>query len=566
MPGPLRTIPLLALALATACDRPGPPPRLAEGVTPEGLTSRLERFVPVAIDAPTQDLEPWERLVLARLVRASEVTHELFLRQMAEGLPELRAALATSDSAWAPAAAAYFDRMAGPWDRLAGDAPFLAVGPRPAGGGFYPEDVTAADIDAWLREHPEDREAFTHPLRVVRREHGTLIAVPYSAEYREALGRAAGLLREAASSSRSASLKRYLEVRSAALAGEGRADLDDAVAAIEDTRIEAVFGPYVRGEDRLLGAKAAFAGVVALVDAGATRDLDDVRARIVAADSTPPGRARPEKPEGGTPGRILVVDLIHAAGAPRAGVHAVALAVPGGGQGRPGPGARTLVLRNVARARFEHVLAPLAAIVLGPAEAETMRFEPWFAVILSREVARNLAAPPAPGEGASTPSAPGLDPHHAVLEEAHAGAAGLRALEASAGARSHGEGLVHAAYAAHLADLFRAARLGPSDPRAEAAAMQFGWAWERRAIHFDEELGVFTLDRAAFAEASRELAAEILRIQAGHDVAAAASLRERYGAPRPELADFLPRLASLPVDIRPEYVAAARLLDGAADR
>ena len=37
----------------------------------------------------------------------------------------------------------------GPWDRLAGDEPFLdGVGPKPAGARFYPQDMTDAEFDA----------------------------------------------------------------------------------------------------------------------------------------------------------------------------------------------------------------------------------------------------------------------------------------------------------------------------------------------------------------------------------------------------------------------------------
>lgn len=559
---PRPTVPLLALALAAACAPPGPAPRLAEGVTREGLTSRLERFVPVEIDAPTRELEPWERAVLARLVRASDAMHDPFLRQMAGGLPALRAALAASDSAWAPAAAAYFDRMAGPWDRLAGDAPFLEVGPRPAGGGFYPEDLTSSDLDAWLREHPEDREAFTDPFRVVRREHGTLIAVPYSAEYREAVGRVAELLREAAASSRSPSLKRYLEARAAAVAGAGRPARATSPASFGGTRIEAAIGAYGRAEDRLRGAKAAFTGVVALVDSAATRVFDEAWADPPVVPP-PPIAAGREGPARQLAGPVRIVDLVHAGGAARAGVHAVALAVAAGEHA--GEGARTLVFRNVARAKFAHVLVPIAGIVLGPPEASTLRFDPWFTVLLLRELSRGMEGAPGFPEAAASAPAAGLGRVGAMLEEARAAAMGLAALEAAVDGR-YDEGFVRAAYAAHLADLFRAARFGPADPRAEAAALQFGWAWERQAIQFNEEYGAFTFDRAAFAEANRELAAELLRVHAESDVAGAGALRDRYGEPRPELADFLPRLASLPVDIRPEYVAAERVLDDARGR
>jgi hypothetical protein len=48
--------------------------------------------------------------------------------------------------------------MVGPWDRIDGYAPFLGRQPHPPGAGFYPQDLTAEEFEAWLEAHPEDRE------------------------------------------------------------------------------------------------------------------------------------------------------------------------------------------------------------------------------------------------------------------------------------------------------------------------------------------------------------------------------------------------------------------------
>ena len=41
----------------------------------------------------------------------------------------------------------------GPWDRLAGDQPFIeSYGPRPPGARFYPEDMSKAEFEAWQHD------------------------------------------------------------------------------------------------------------------------------------------------------------------------------------------------------------------------------------------------------------------------------------------------------------------------------------------------------------------------------------------------------------------------------
>ena len=119
--------------------------------------------------------------------------------------------LPAGTSEQADAIRAYYRIMYGPWDELESDEPFLDVGKKPEGAGFYPEDLTREEFDAWIEEHPEDREAFTSGYTVIRRtEDGGLEAVPYSEAYRAELEPAAEALREAAAAADNPSLKTFL--------------------------------------------------------------------------------------------------------------------------------------------------------------------------------------------------------------------------------------------------------------------------------------------------------------------------------------------------------------------
>jgi hypothetical protein len=555
-----RTLILIALAAATAaCERTGENLSLADGVTPADLATRLERFAVAEIDAPTDDLEPWERVVLERLIRASGVMHEIFLRQVSAEVPALRQRLATTDAPWADDARAYFDVMAGPWDRVTGDA-FLDVGEKPPGAGYYPEDLTSDDIDRWLQQHPEDREAFTGYFSVLRREHGTLITVPYSAEYREPLQRAAALLREAAEASENASLARYLESRADAFASDDYFASDMAWMDIDGTRIEPTIGPYEVYEDRLRGAKAAFESFIALADSAASADLDGLKARMRFLEESLPIEDRYKDLERGFESPIRVVDLVYAAGDARAGVQTIAFNLPNDDRVRAAKGSKKVMLRNVSRAKFDAILTPIGEVVLGSVAASTLRFEPWFTVVLLHELAHGLGPGTVRSEaGEAVPVNQALREHYSSLEEAKADVVGLHSLVVLGRAGLYDEAFVRDAHTAHLADLFRSVRFGVEEAHGEAAAIQFGWAWERGAIVFNEEFGGFQIVREAYVEANRDLAAEILRIQAEGDVRAAATLRDRYGTLRPEMEDLLARLDAIPVDIRPVYTIVDRM-------
>ncbi len=552
---------MTVILMTLACENRSstPAPALADGVAAEDLAARLDRLAPAEIDAPTADLEAWEKIVLERLVRASDVMNEIFLLQVWDGNPGLREALRASDEPWAETAAAYFDVMAGPWDRIEDNEPFLDVGPKPPGAGYYPADLTSADLDAWLEQHPEDREAFTGYFSVLRREHGTLISVPYSAEYAEPLARAATLLREAAEASENASLARYLESRAAAFESDDYFASDVAWMDIEGTRIEPTIGPYEVYEDALRGAKAAFESFVALADSAAAAELDGLKSRMRLLEERLPIEDRYKNLDRGFESPIRVVDVVYTAGDTRAGVQTIAFNLPNDERVRDEKGSKKVMLRNVSRAKFDRILTPIARTVLGETAGAEVRFEPWFTAVLLHELAHGLGPGFVSVDGAEVPVSRALREHNSSLEEAKADVVGLHSLGVLAEEGLFDDAFVRAAYTAHLADLFRSVRFGAEEAHGQAAAMQFGWAWERGAIRLDEERGVFAADPDAYVRANRELAGEILRIQAEGDYAAAGALRESYGVVRPEMAALLPALEDVPVDIRPVYTIVDRM-------
>ena len=180
------------------------------------VAQRLARFAPTDLDFDDALVTPENRKVLAKLVAAATVIDELFLEQVSRENPALRARLVAEG---APQAALdYFDVMYGPWDRTKSDEPFVGSGAKPAGAGFYPDDLTKAALEAHLQAHPDQAQAFRGYFTVVERRAGALVAVPYAEHYRDKLGRAAALLREAAALSTHPALKRYLELRAAAFA------------------------------------------------------------------------------------------------------------------------------------------------------------------------------------------------------------------------------------------------------------------------------------------------------------------------------------------------------------
>jgi hypothetical protein len=556
---------LAAATLLSGCgagepaDRNGAIDMLAEGITPEEIERRVTQFAPAPIDFDDAALEPWEKQVLARLVEASDLMHEIFTLQVSPRNPEWRARLESATGAGSDAARAYFDIMVGPWDRLDHDKPFLDVGPKPAGAGYYPADLTAEQFENWLRSHPEDRQQFTGYFTVIRRDKGNLVSIPYSVEYRSHLEKAAALLREAAALSRNESLSRYLEARAAAFLSNDYFQSDMAWMDL-DSRVEPTIGPYEVYEDRLMGYKAAFESFITVADDAASEELARLKDQMRDLERQLPIDDRHKNLDRGFESPIRVVDVVYTAGDTRAGVQTIAFNLPNDERVREAKGSKKVMLRNVMRAKFERILIPIADAMLTPEARAALEFRPWFINVLMHELAHGLG----PGNitlpsGVRTTVNQALREHYSSIEEAKADVTGLHNLTVLARKGLYGDDFVRRAFLGHFADLFRSVRFGANEAHGQSALIQLNYFVERGAVTYDEASGRYAADVDRLIAANRDLARELLTLQAEGDYDAAARWLADYGTLRPETQAALGRLDGLPVDIRPQYTVLEKM-------
>jgi hypothetical protein len=156
----------------------------------------------------------------------------------------------------------------GPWDRLAGNAPFLAgVGPKPAGAQFYPADMTTEEFEAACAESPERAGALRSQYSLVRRDGaGRLVAVPYHEAFADHVGRAATKLHEAATFADDEGLRTYLELLAEGLLSDDYRPSDLAWLDMKSNGVDVIIGPIENYEDALYGRKTAHQGIVLLKD------------------------------------------------------------------------------------------------------------------------------------------------------------------------------------------------------------------------------------------------------------------------------------------------------------
>ncbi|MGH7572136.1 MAG: dipeptidyl-peptidase 3 family protein [Gemmatimonadota bacterium] len=562
----------VAVLVASTEDTPElPPAALAPDVTSEGLEARVAQFAPVELDFDDALLDADQRIVARKLVEASDILGEIFRRQVWRSNPEYAAELAAAEGPGLEAAREYYDIMAGPWDRLEHNQPFLDVGPKPPGAGYYPPDLTKEEIEAWLEKWPAQRDSFTSYYTVIRRgvagraadpaqrtpfEGPVLLAVPYSSAYHDELERAAALLDEAAARAENASLKDFLAKRAEAFRTNDYYASEVAWMKLEGNLIEPTIGPYEVYEDELMGWKAAFESFVAIKDPEAGADLETLVTHLPDLEAALPVDDRYKSLDRSFASPISVVDVIYTAGDSREGIQTLAYNLPNDPLVSEEYGTKKVMLRNVIEAKFEKILAPIADRLLEPSLSAGMEARPFFISIVMHELAHGLG--PRVVHGTGTPVSVALGSSYSAIEEAKADVVGYLSLEELADDGVYPEDFRRQVTISTVAGLFRCVRFGTGEAHGKGCALQLDQLLEAGAITAGED-GRFGIDFAKVRPAFGDLARTLLTLEATGDVSGAERLLAERGLVPGEVQAALAGLAYVPVDIRPRYTVVDKM-------
>jgi hypothetical protein len=495
-----------------------------------------------------------DRAVLDKLVQASEYIHALYLRQVWSGNAELLKKLQADTSPLSQLQLRVFHQNAGPWSSLNDDVPlFASVKARPPGAGFYPESMTKVEFETWVSGlDASAKKQAQGEYWVIERRDGKLVSHPYHEAYAEWVAPAAKHLKEAAALTANESLKKFLNLRADALLNDNYFQSDVAWLDV-DSKVDVTFGPYETYDDKLFGYKASYEAFIGLVDAEHTQRLGQIAKELQYLENQLPLDERYKNKSLGKASPIRILNLVYSAGDARSGVMTAAFNLPNDEKVLAQHGSKKVMLKNVQRAKFDHILRPLAQLAVAPKHVANLDFEAFFTHILAHELAHGLGPHDIKVNGTATTVRQELKNQYAALEEAKADILGLFALEKLLEKGAVARDLKRTLYSTYLASTFRSVRFGIEEAHGRGTALQFNYLWDMGAIHFDKDKSTFSIVDGKISAAVRDLTAEILLIQAEGSYAKAKALLDKYAVVRPEMKAILEKARSIPVDIEPRY-------------
>lgn len=535
-------------AAPDAADGPPVPDRAA-------LETMRAQFARVEMDPDVSFLSDEEREVVNRLNQVGELMNEIYLRQISEDNPAIRAEIAASDHPDKSLLLDLFDLHFGVWDSLDENRPFYGSTPLPPGAGFYPADMTKEEFEAWIAANPEDEDAFRSPYTVIRRDGDRLIAIPYSEHYREWLEPAAALMREAAALTGNESLSRFLTLRAESFETDDYFESEIAWMDLAGTPIEAAIGPYEVYTDQLFGLKTAFEAFITVMNPEESEALAKYKDWLRDMEANLPVEERYKNFERGFESPIVVSYQVHGGGDNVPGVQTIAFNLPNDERVREAKGAKKVILNNVLGAKFERILEPMGDHVLVAEQAALLDKEYMSMGTLFHELSHSMGPGTITVDGRETTVSAELQALYTPMEEGKADVMGvwnmLYMMERGEMPAADKESML----ATYFTGLFRSMRFGTVSAHGRGAAFQYNFIRAAGAADWDADAGRYRLDFAKLEAAVRDLTRDVVVMQGDGDYARV----ETFLAETTPLDDaaraIISSLEDLPVDIQPVYAS-----------
>ena len=515
------------------------------------IKEELDKFKEVNISPDLSGLSSQDKKFLGKLVSAAKIVHEIFLDQVHPKNLELKKELEKYKGTDKEDLLRMFEIHCAPFDSIK-HVSFVEGYSYLQGANFYPEDLTVEEFDEFLENNPDKENSFKSNFTVIRRKDDSLVSIPYSVVYKKELEKIVSLLKEASAFTSNESMKTYLLKVCESFFKDDYFDSD--VAWIDlDGDFEVLFGPYEVYMDGLLGLKATFEAVIGVVDKKSSSDLKFLEEVVnELEDNLPlPSKHKRSKKGGSTP--IVVIDEVFSAGDNRAGIHFTAFNLPNDERVKEQKGSKKVMLRNIAKAKYENCMLPIIREVFDENTLEFTDFDSYFTHILLHEVSHGIGPGMIKVDGEEVSVNSALKDLYPTIEEAKADILGVFNSFYLRDKKIYTEDFAKRILTSYVGGIFRSIRFGVHEAHAGANLIVLNYLMEKSCLLYDHKSGKFRI-RYDFAEqVFKNLAEKILLLEAEGDYDSAKNFIIKYKDLTPGIMDILKRLEHAPTDILPNY-------------
>jgi hypothetical protein len=261
---------------------------------------------------------------------------------------------------------------------------------------------------------------------------------------------------------------------------------------------------------------------------------------------------------------IRVVNEVIATGDAAHGVQTAAYNLPNDERVITQKGSKRVMLKNVQEAKFRSNLIPIASRVLPKAAQSDVSFEAFFRHILAHELTHGIGPHEIGVAGRASTVRLEMKELYSAIEEAKADVTGLFMLQYmfKRGMMPRNERQL---YTTFLASAFRTLRFGAKEAHGRGMALQLNYLLDKGAFVANND-GTFAVNFGKIEDAVRDLAHDLLTLEATGDYEGAKKMLDSLAVIRPNVQKVLDALKDIPTDIEPVFVTANEVAPPASGR
>lgn len=501
------------------------------------VKERVESYKKVTLNADLSWLSENDKKIVPIIIEAAKIMDELFWMQNYGDRQELLSKI--SDEYEKQFAVINY----GPWDELNDEKPFVkGFGSKPACANFYPKEMTKADFDK-IKDPLK-----TSPYSIIVKKDGEYKVLPYSTAYGKELKKVSELLKKASELADDAGLKKYLSLRADALITDNYQPSDFAWMEMKNNTVDFVVGPIENYTDKLFGLKTSFEAYVLVKDIEWSKKLEKFAAFLPQLQKGLPVDEKYKQEEAGSESDLNAYDAYYYAGDCNSGSKTIAINLPNDEEVQLKKGSRRLQLKNIMKAKFDNIMAPIADLIITPEQRKYVKFNAFFENTMFHEVAHGLGIKNTITGAGTVRDA--LKEQYSGLEEGKADILGLYLVTKLYEMGELKDGEVLDNYVTFLAGIFRSCRFGAASAHGKANMVRFYFFQENGAFTRNAD-GTYSVNFEKMKEAVKLSSQQILKLQGDGDYAGTKALIEKDGFIKEELKKDLDRInsAGIPLDV-----------------
>jgi hypothetical protein len=509
------------------------------------ISQRLARWKPVEMPYHAETLSARERQEVDKLAEASRQMEAIYWQQSDPEALELYKT--TKD----PQLKQLLLINGARFDLIDENKPFVGTKPIPPGRNLYPAGLTSAQIEAYVKAHPAEKDAIYSPYTILRWNGAKLEPTPYHVAYKQWLVPAARDLRDAAGFSDDKDFAEFLRLRADALLSDDYYPSDLKWLDLKNPKIDVIFAPYETYLDDVLGVKTSYEAAILIRNEPESAKLALYQKYVPDIQDALPLAAADRPSKRGQPSPMEVMDAPLRTGDLLHGYQAVADNLPNDPRIHDTKGTKKIFFKNFMDARVNYVVLPLAKYVMPEAQAALASGEGYMAAVVLHEISHGLGPAYSHVNGKQVPITEAIGPVYSALEEAKADVVGIYGLDWLMDHGALPKNRAQEYYSSYVAGIFRSVRYGVAEAHGRAEMMEFNYLVEQKAVN--RVGGKYAVDFGRMPAAIASLAKELLTIEATGDRARAEAWMNRYDKMPAELAEAMKAASKLPVDVWPVY-------------